>query len=86
MQPLLSNWFIGIQPSEKEEVEKIIRNSTIVRDQLTKHLEHELRNKEANPVADYDNPNWAYKQADRLGEIRVLRNLLKMVRLERTHL
>ncbi len=86
MQPLASNWFRGIPESEKEDVEKIIRNSTIVLDQLTKHLEAEIKSTESAQIAtsEFSDPNWPYRQADRNGALRTLRNLLKMTKLERT--
>jgi hypothetical protein len=86
MQPLQSNWFRGIPEAEKEEVEKIIRNSTIVLDQLTKHLEAEIRSMESAQTAtsEFSDPNWPYRQADRNGAVRTLRNLLKMTNIGRT--
>ena len=80
MQRLSSKWFVGQHGSDtdKEDLEKLIRSSTIVIGQLRKLITVELQENEAMKVGDYADPNWAYRQADRNGAIRVLRNLLSL--------
>lgn len=87
MQPSSNNlsakWFSRFHGTEdeKKDLEQLIRNSTIILDILTRVLETDLRNEEANRTADYQDPNWAYRQADRNGVVRTLKNLLSMTKL-----
>lgn len=80
MQPLQNKWFLGIPESEKESLSELIRNSTILLGQLTKVIEAEIEQNDSLSAADYDSPSWAYRQADRNGALRVLRNLLKLTK------
>ena len=76
-------WFIGCKPEEKQELENAIRSSTVVLDILTRVIEKEIAQTDISKLEDYDSPSWAFRQADRAGANRVLKNLLKMTKIER---
>ena len=78
---LSAKWFVGVAQEDRVSHEQLIRNSTILLGTLTKVIEEELAALRKPPSSDYDSPAWAYKQADRNGQIRVLTNLLSMTQL-----
>ena len=65
---------------EKKDFEEVLRNNTMVADRLLELLdewEEQLHSKDAKET-DFDTPNWAVKQAYRIGDksrIRKLRDL-----------
>lgn len=68
-------------PEVKADFEKLLRNSTISLGRLREIAEKQLaslRSAEVK-VAVYDNPNWAYKQADTNGACRVLQNFIDLL-------
>ncbi len=74
-------FFRGDQP-ERDKLEEAIRHSTIALEIMTKHLEKELDALTNRPEADFTLPSWAYKQAYQNGQIKTLRDLLTMTRME----
>lgn len=68
------DWFKGRSQKEKDELEYVLRNNSILRqallDILTRYEEAETRIEISS--AQYDNPSWAYKQADINGAKRAL--------------
>lgn len=80
---ICADWFRDKSPKEKEDLEYILRNNTILREALleilTRYESEEVRSEIS--VSQYDNPSWAYKQADTNGakrayaKIRTLFNL-----------
>lgn len=68
------DWFKGRSEKEKEDLEYVLRNNTIliqsILDILTRYEQEEDRS-EISP-SQYDNPSWAYKQADKNGARRSL--------------
>lgn len=85
MKGLSLEWFKGYPDDKKETLEQLLRNSSTVLGRLTEILdqwEAELLRQECN-VADYDAPNWTYRQAHRNGDrarIRKLRDLLSFIK------
>lgn len=74
MKKLSSDWFRDKTPKQKEEIEFVLRNNTTliqsILDILTR-LENEESRSEISS-SQYDNPSWAYKQADTNGARRAL--------------
>lgn len=68
------DWFQGRSEKEKAELEYILRNNTILMqallDILTRYEQAESRTEISS--GQYDNPSWAYKQADINGAKRAL--------------
>jgi hypothetical protein len=67
--------------AERKEFEAYIRNSGAVLRrfrQLIEDKERTLLAEETTP-GDYDNPSWAYKQADRNGAKRALKQLKQLL-------
>ena len=77
-------WFIDVSDDKKEDTESAIRNSTIVLRQLEKIIQAEIKRLDITKLEeDYSTASWAYKQADRLGQLRSLRKLLTIVSLNK---
>ena len=80
---LSSKWFDGgMTPADKQQRELTVRNNRFALDLLSIVIEQEIRGLEANRFEDYNTPGWDYRQADRNGQIRALRDLLKMTKLD----
>lgn len=64
-------------PEEQEKYEKTIRSNVTALRRLKEIIQQLKAGEEnsRNPV-DYDCPSWAYKQADRLGRIKVYNDIL----------
>lgn len=68
------DWFQGLQDKERSDLEYVLKNNTIliqaILDILTRYEEQESRSEIS--VSQYDNPSWAYRQADTNGAKRAL--------------
>jgi hypothetical protein len=77
---LESEWVRHLKtPKEREDFLKYVRNSKGIIERLHQIVDgyvNELRNKEQNE--DYSSPAWSHLQADRLGQ---LKSLVKIKRL-----
>jgi hypothetical protein len=80
---LNTQWSAHIKdPEERKEFEGYIRNSTTLLTRLTDILKQRVEHLECPPKADYDKAGWAYEQADRIGQLRVCKELLKLTDLQ----
>lgn len=77
------SWFKGAKtPQEKEVIEKMLRNDKVVLGRLQeiiKELKDELERDELSSKDFDETPNWALKQASRLGEKRGLNKVLTLL-------
>jgi hypothetical protein len=77
-------WFIGLQAEDdKNKRESIIRGSREALDILSQIIKQEITSLNIPPASDYDSPSWAYKEADRLGQLRALTKLLNLTQLKK---
>ena len=82
---LCSKWFRGdATPDEKKHLELSIRNSVFTLDLLSKVIEQSIEELNRNKFEDYSTPGWDLRRADKDGQIRALRDILKMTKLEGT--
>lgn len=75
-------WYSNLPKAEQEEFKKLVLSSHKVLDKLSEICYNTIHDGVTPGKADYDNPSWAYKQADRNGYLRAyqeLRDLLKVV-------
>lgn len=76
-------WFVGITDSDQKKArrERIYAAKDVI-DDLASHIEEEIeRVMIPGSHVDYDNPSWAYKQADRLGYVRALKTVRGWIEL-----
>ena len=73
-----TRWFRDLRDQKsKEDFEKMMRNDKVVLGRLKEIIEDlivEIETKEIDNE-DFDTPNWAFKQASRLGEKRGLKKV-----------
>lgn len=81
--PLSSKWYEECKTKEdKEKKEKFVRAAKPVFDELTQHIEDMIARKERSRVVDYENPSWAYLQADNLGAIRAYKEVIALITID----
>lgn len=67
-------------PKKIEEFKQYLANSLPVLRRVASYIE--TKRKGRTPLSsDYDNPSWAYKQADRNGYMRALKELEEFINL-----
>lgn len=75
-----TNWFNNLPKDQQEGFKKQVRSA---RDVLER-LEQILQEKKTEVVlsTDYDNPSWAYRQADRNGYDRALTEVINLINMK----
>ena len=76
-----SRWFKNYS-GDREKLEETVRNGRFVLERLTEIIEQEIKEYEVSKVEDYDKVSWPYFRADRDGQLRSLRNILKLTNLK----
>lgn len=71
-------WTKGLSEDRAENLEKLVRNSTIVLSRLKEIIEEDLRQDKVTE-SDYDNPSWAYYQAHKNGKMEYARQMLSLL-------
>lgn len=78
--------YMGLADTDKEDFKTYFLNCGQVRDQIIKVLEEKLALVQTTSESHYQNNDWAYLQADRNGQVRVLKDLIKLLTpIERKH-
>lgn len=74
-------WTKGLLGEQKEAIEASFISSIEIRTRLSKILQDkvEFSLKERSSKLTYDNPNWAYIQADHSGYERAMREILSIL-------
>lgn len=75
-------WFRGLAEKQKADFDEAL-SSSVVSKRLSEIIEGYLRELTINR-GDYDNPSWAYKQADYNGEFRAYSKILTLLRPKET--
>ena len=71
-------WFMDLPKDEQEDFKRQVKSSKDVLEKLEKIIND--KTKEIVLATDYDNPSWAYKQADRNGYNRALSEVLNILK------
>ena len=76
-----TSWIKGLNDQDKLDLESSYKASTVLRRRLIELLKEkaELANKNARSKMTYDNPNWAYLQADKVGYERALHEIIELL-------
>lgn len=74
-------WFSNLKAEDQEQFKQLVKGSQKVLDRLKEICYNKLSTQEVLPASDYDNPSWAYKQADRNGYLRAFREIGDLVTL-----
>lgn len=74
-----TRWFSNVPKDEQEDLKKLVLGSTKVLDKLKEICYNMCIVGNQPDTQDYDSPSWAYKQADRIGYLRALREIISLV-------
>lgn len=72
-------WFSHLPQDKREEFKQLVLNSSTVLDRLKDIVYNMSKNGEESKTEDYDSPSWAYRQADKNGQLRAYRDILKLL-------
>lgn len=75
-------WFSHLPKSEQENFKKLVLGSKKVLDRLQEICYNTIHDGVVPSKGDYDNPSWAYKQADRNGYLRAFQEIHDLLKLE----
>lgn len=79
-----SIWFQHLKDKqEQENFKEYVRNSKDLLDRLTDLCYNYIKDAEKSSPNDYDSPAWAYRQADKIGYIRALKQIIELTKIER---
>ena len=75
-------WKNGLTAEQKKEVEAIFQGSHALRERLTTILEGKVSSAvtESTSKSSYEDPNWAFRQADNVGYRRALQEILSILK------
>ncbi len=83
MREASGRWFADLNPKDSEarkRREELIQNGSAILSALAAILAAEIIELSKPASADYDNPNWALKEADRQGQCRALRKVQELTK------
>lgn len=75
------SWTKGLTKEKREEVEEAFSRGALLRRRLKELLEDKIEDerKKIRSEVLYDNPNWAYRQADAVGYERALNDIISLI-------
>lgn len=76
-----TSWCKGLEDDAKEQMKGYFGSSVLLRERLEHILKEKIRVRasNANAVEGYDNPSWAYLQADRNGYERAMLEIIELI-------
>lgn len=77
-----TQWFAGMQPSDKENFNQQLLQSKKVLDKLTEIVYNMLKDREDVDRPDYDSPSWSHLQAHNNGAREMARLVLDLINTE----
>lgn len=74
-------WTKGMDEKRKEEMQKEFQSASALRSRLTELLESKIAvaNSELRTKSNYEEPSWAFKQADGIGYERALYEVISLL-------
>ncbi len=73
-------WTKGLTPKQKEDFETAFRGSSMFREKLTEIIDGFLAGIDTVETS-FDNPNWAYRQANLVGQRKALNDIRNLINL-----
>lgn len=75
------SWVVGLKPEHKEEMKREFVSSALLRARLTNLLANKIEESRTATRAksNYENPAWAYQQADQIGFERALSEIISLL-------
>lgn len=75
---LSSKWFEDTRTAEDKKTREEFIHGAQVLDILKTIVSRDIERLESTSLSDYDNPNWAFLEADRHGQLRALKQILSL--------
>jgi hypothetical protein len=72
-----SHWIKGLNAREKQNMEDLLGANNLVLDKLIEICYNMIRNSDIDN-SDFETPNWALRQADKVGYRRALKQIVKL--------
>lgn len=77
---LNSVWFHGVKNEDRQQRADLVLSGHSVLDLLEVIVASKIAELDQTSAHNYDNPNWAYKEADRQGQMRSYRTMLEILK------
>jgi len=77
---LNSVWFHGVKNEDRQRRADLVLSGHSVLDLLEAIVASKIAELDQTSTHDYDNPNWAFKEADRQGQVRSYRTMLQYLK------
>jgi hypothetical protein len=77
---LNSVWFHGVKNEDRQRRADLVLSGHIVLDLLEVIVTSKLAELEQTSLKDYETPNWAFKEADRHGQVRSYKQMLEILK------
>lgn len=76
-----SAWTNGLEKDEHQAIKGEFAGGILLRKRLIKMLEDRIASlvKSSALTSNYEDPNWAYKQADNIGKIRTYQEIIGLL-------
>jgi hypothetical protein len=81
MGNLNPRWCSHLKGKDAKKFDEQVRHGKDLLERLTTVINQKITSLECPTLDDYNNNSWAYKQADRVGQLRAYRDLLKLTDL-----
>lgn len=76
-------WFQDIKSKEDQEnFKKMVLGSKIVLDKAVQIVYNKIKDGERSSLQDYESPSWPYKQADKIGYTRALKEIIDILTVD----
>jgi hypothetical protein len=70
-------WTTGLKEQDRRNLEILLGSNNLVLDKLIEICYNMIKGSEMD-ASDYDNPNWALKQADKVGYRRAIKQIIML--------
>jgi len=69
-------------PEDRQKFKQSVENSKYVLDRLKEICYNIIQEVEKSTTVDYTKASWAYYQADKLGQVRALKQIIELLQLD----
>ena len=73
-------WTKGQDAVRSKDIRASFTGSSLIRERMEEIVEDKIKATYSTKPEDYDNPSWAYKQADSAGYRRAMREILSILK------
>ncbi len=74
-----TTWWNGLDQQGEKDIKSSFKAATRVRERLSEICNNKIDTSLSTTKKQYDNPNWAYMQADNLGYRRALEEIISLL-------